>query len=1025
MLRSIMSLGLSLLGCLTAADIAGWRPTTQPKATTSIDSTIRCAVGLDRMLATYNGPTCRVNGVAIGVRTDGTFDAAAASAVLPPGQNSLVGVSVELAVQRPNQSTPLWTSAPAGCALPTLQQDAAGNWCVRFTGARALAVNLSGISFVSNGGASFTGLTVPLRRKESGAVVNTIDCAWSYIDTGKQLYAEMQHGDSVSGAMRTRCRPGGESSHDKAYTAFSLPAQNHSIVTISCGGGQPATVFRNGELLFTATGSVPSVTDQTQGTLRLGMNRNASLSELAGQDFLCYGLILSHRLDATATRAFHLRLAAQVGWRRSAGLGMLPMPDEVFDFGTASIVGGKPAIPGLRGKTDLVLNTAPVTSSKGAVYAPAMMTKKVGDFGIAGLYAGDFKNIANSFQATNETFADQWEWTTWIILELDVAAAKTNDLLDAIGMRSGPLTNVGQSGLYGIESPWTIGRHHKNWTAYTKPAVTIDTAREIGFEEDFRKWPCKVDVAPVVPDPVRSHDDWGNAHIFAYRDRVHLHWENQKATTSAPAMSVGDSDDRRGARVVYGVPYLVIMKHRPHPALKRSDPSTWRTYMQSSYVQIKAAPLTEVLAWEKLDCAVATRMSTGALAAPTPGTRITSFGRLHLPTSFQGYRYAAGFIGGRVTTDAEDLAIFYNGLRLAAYGAAPPPPPVPAALAGVDVGAPGTPGATLFKGGIYELSGCGTDIGGTADSGHMATAPASGDVVIQSRMLSLSGAEAEAGLLLRAGDHADAASASLVALAGGRVQFQRRGAEGRGTSVSEKSGYALPLWLRMVRRGKQCIGLVSADGVRWNQIGEGNVNLPDVARAGMGIAAHDLVNLGSARFSDWEVTAPTAAPPPGAWRINFAPQQAAAAVIAGETWLIDDGAAHGRRANGQAYGWNVPLGTGIERRSTLATDQRFDTLVRPPSAGNPTWSLALPNGWYRVTVCLGDAQLASAQVAAFTLEGVEAGRRPVDTLQRWAIVDSVVEVEDGLLHLSNAPGGTCFLPNWIEIVPTAMPGGST
>ncbi|MFA4944817.1 MAG: hypothetical protein WC789_08975 [Lentisphaeria bacterium] len=636
----------------------GWQASVQPVATTAISKPVYYAIGLDRMIATYTGPTCRINGKEIGVNANGTLDEAAATAAL--AGLPLAGAPVEVAVQRPGTATPLWMTTPSGQSLPTFAKDAAGNWCLRFVGGQALVVPVNGIPFSTGGGKSFTGLTVNGERKEAA---NAVDYAWSYRSSTDANQIDVQQG-AAAGSASFVWNNGGTS----AYTDRTpLPREGHNILTLNCNSTGAFGVYRNGVKINSQQHAPASgVLDEAAGNISIGINSAKSPAVNTSQDFLFYGLIVTDLLTVPETRTMQWRFSRQAAWRRARTLTNLVLPNEVLDFGKTVQIKGQTAIPGLLGKTNLILNTQEV-DFKGKKHLPALAPAQMSEYGISGLYTGDYLNLANSFQADNDFFSDKWEWTVWAIVMFDPAMGRNSTLLDILGMRTGAVTDMNASGKYGVEAPWTVGRHHNNWTLYTKPTVAIDVPQEIKFEMDFTKWPCKVAQAPSLT--YLNHDQWGAAHVFAYRDRLHLQWVTQPGGPNGipPAMSVGDSNDHQPARVLYGVPYVVIIKHRPNPKLDRSNSATWTVYKQGSYVQLKAAPLTEVMAWDRMDCAVATRPDKGALAAPVAGARLMSFGRFHLKYAFQGYRFAAGFIADHITTDDEDLAIFYNGMDLANY----------------------------------------------------------------------------------------------------------------------------------------------------------------------------------------------------------------------------------------------------------------------------------------------------------------------------------------------------------------------
>jgi len=87
----------------------------------------------------------------------------------------------------------------------------------------------------------------------------------------------------------------------------------------------------------------------------------------------------------------------------------------------------------------------------------------------------------------------------------------------------------------------------------------------------------------------------------------------------------------------------------------------------------------------------------------------------------------------------------------------------------------------------------------------------------------------------------------------------------------------------------------------------------------------------------------------GELQINF--QKSSTATPSG--YLSDNGAVYAAKANGYSYGWNADNSANARERST-ASDIRFDTFIHMQVGGTYSWSIALPNHLYKVTIASGD-----------------------------------------------------------------------
>ena len=100
------------------------------------------------------------------------------------------------------------------------------------------------------------------------------------------------------------------------------------------------------------------------------------------------------------------------------------------------------------------------------------------------------------------------------------------------------------------------------------------------------------------------------------------------------------------------------------------------------------------------------------------------------------------------------------------------------------------------------------------------------------------------------------------------------------------------------------------------------------------------------------------------------------------------------------YGWTkLPLYVGLERDNPLSPDQAYDTFIRIYDA-TETWEVVVPNGTYRVTVCMGDPKFPSG-VQFAQAEGIPV----IDGLalnygSEWVEKSQTITVSDGKLTLT-------------------------
>jgi PKD repeat protein len=127
--------------------------------------------------------------------------------------------------------------------------------------------------------------------------------------------------------------------------------------------------------------------------------------------------------------------------------------------------------------------------------------------------------------------------------------------------------------------------------------------------------------------------------------------------------------------------------------------------------------------------------------------------------------------------------------------------------------------------------------------------------------------------------------------------------------------------------------------------------------------------------------------------INFQPADAPVP----EGFLPDSGGYFDETAG---YGWTAaPASHGArDRDNPISPDQAYDTMIHvAPSAA---WEMAVPNGTYMVTVCVGDPSFPN-NIQSVQVEGISViDQEPLDRSQLWIEREEVVDVTDGRLTLT-------------------------
>ncbi|MGC3960734.1 MAG: lamin tail domain-containing protein [Verrucomicrobiota bacterium] len=174
--------------------------------------------------------------------------------------------------------------------------------------------------------------------------------------------------------------------------------------------------------------------------------------------------------------------------------------------------------------------------------------------------------------------------------------------------------------------------------------------------------------------------------------------------------------------------------------------------------------------------------------------------------------------------------------------------------ANVPLGTPTLPGSQTPAGNGFNITGSGSDIGGTSDQGQFSYAQRTGDFDVKVRLDSLSLADAwsEAGMIAREALTPGARAASVMAtptISG--CYFQSRAVSNGVTALTGSFPVNYPnTWLRLKRVGNDFTGYAGFDGQNWTQLGTANLAVPTTLYFGFVVASHNAGQLSTAAFRD-------------------------------------------------------------------------------------------------------------------------------------------------------------------------------
>jgi hypothetical protein len=161
-----------------------------------------------------------------------------------------------------------------------------------------------------------------------------------------------------------------------------------------------------------------------------------------------------------------------------------------------------------------------------------------------------------------------------------------------------------------------------------------------------------------------------------------------------------------------------------------------------------------------------------------------------------------------------------------------------------------------------------------------------------------------------------------------------------------------------------------------------------------------------ARVLGFKVLPPSDAP--ATYAINFQP--ADTAIPAG--FSADNGLTF---SSARGYGWAKRAREPRDRNNPASPNQSYDTMIHVDP--DNTWELRLPNGNYRITVCVGDPSFPDNDNAV-KAEGtsiISISNGHLSKSQLWIERSANISVADGRLTLSFAGSSPVAKLSWIKV----------
>ena len=165
-----------------------------------------------------------------------------------------------------------------------------------------------------------------------------------------------------------------------------------------------------------------------------------------------------------------------------------------------------------------------------------------------------------------------------------------------------------------------------------------------------------------------------------------------------------------------------------------------------------------------------------------------------------------------------------------------------------DIGAVGVAGSTAIANGVFNLTGAGADIWGTADAFHFTYQRLIGDGEIVARVADLSATHAwhKVGVMIRNDLTPGSAHGLMLVSSGKGLAFQRRVAANGVSTHTAGPLVAAPRWVKIARAGDLITASWSSDGTTWSVVGSDTIPMQGTVYIGLANSSHVAGTLGTA-----------------------------------------------------------------------------------------------------------------------------------------------------------------------------------
>jgi fibronectin type 3 domain-containing protein/regulation of enolase protein 1 (concanavalin A-like superfamily) len=177
---------------------------------------------------------------------------------------------------------------------------------------------------------------------------------------------------------------------------------------------------------------------------------------------------------------------------------------------------------------------------------------------------------------------------------------------------------------------------------------------------------------------------------------------------------------------------------------------------------------------------------------------------------------------------------------------------LPSPWQSADVGTVAATGSAIDTSGVFEVTGSGADIGGTADAFRYTSQAGTGDCDITTRVTDVqnTNALAKAGVMIRETLNNNSSYAMVAVTPSSGIQFNYRNGTGAAATVMTNGGLSTPYWVRVARAGNVFTASCSPNGTTWTTIGSATISMSTSVYIGLPVTSRADGTLNTATMDN-------------------------------------------------------------------------------------------------------------------------------------------------------------------------------